>query len=173
MWNCAAVACVFPQWGRDEEGWSPFHVSSKHKLLTTDSDIKKTKQLQPSILLNLSKSPWDCANAQAFFWPTTTVQHTALGLLRELTKQLPLSRFFFFYDLSPVFNPVTCEIPDHDLGPASLFGGKNSQFCLAVNRTRCNLVPEECHSRALCRGTLTTGPNWKFNYVKTAVALPY
>ena len=63
-------------------------------------------------------------------------------------------------DLSPVFNPVTCKIPDHDLGPASLFPGqKTFGFVLAVNRTHRNLVPEECHSRALHRETLTTGPN--------------
>lgn len=55
--------------------------------------------LNPSILLSLKKSPWDCTNAGYVFWPTKAVQQTALGLLRELTKQLPLSVLLPLIDL--------------------------------------------------------------------------
>lgn len=146
----ALVACGFQHWGKDKEEWRVFHPFSKHKLLTTDSGEKKSlmeKHLYPSIL-NLNKPSRDCANACCVFWPIITVQHTAFWSF-ERTNKTVASFSLPLLDLSPVFNPVTCKILDQDLEAASLFRGKIILFCLAVNRTNCNLVPKECHSRAL------------------------
>jgi len=53
------------------------------------------------------------------------------------------------------------------------FEGNNINFWLIVKGTSWDLVPAECHSRALQREALTNGPNCNFNYVKIAVALLY
>lgn len=172
----AVLLCVIPHWGRDKEEWRVFHPFSKYKLLTRELrggwTEKNQKHFNSSILLNLNKSPWDCTNAAYVFWPTKARQQTASGLLREPTKTAA-SFCSTASDLSPVFNTLTCEIPDQGLTPAWLLKGQ--RFCSVSqwNRTNCNLVPEECHSRALHRETLTTGPNWNFNYVKIAVPLHY
>lgn len=95
--------------------------------------------------------------------------------LEETNKTAGSFALLLWFIISPVFlthKLVKSQIRIWGL-PSFFFSlGGVIQFYLAVNRTQCSLFPEDGHSRALHRETLTTGPNWNFNYIKDSVAHP-